>query len=245
MSNILILMFHRVFEPRLGYDANKFETYLNYLLENFNICLPFDKSKSIKPKLTLTFDDAYYDFYHYVYPKLKQYNIPAVLAVSPYFINNDANVESQTRLNSPYPESMFDTKYRKSSPFCTWIELSEMVQSGLVELAGHGFEHKNLADINTDFEQEVVKTKEIIAKKCNTIVRGFIYPFGKCSKDRHKKVLEHYDYAMRIGSAINKKWRDTLYRIDAEHFWPNNIPFQSKNFNKWTRKYWLNRLRGK
>lgn len=245
MSENLILMFHRVHEPRLDYRAEMFYAFLEKIKKQFEIALPFDAPTSLKRQLVLTFDDAYYDFYHYVFPKLKQLKLKAVLAVSPSFIDDTTDVDPTIRLDNPYPEAMFEPQYRQRVPFCTWQELTEMSDSGLVELAAHGFEHHNLADPNTSLEKEVNASKQLIEEKCNTSVRGFIYPFGKCSKERHQQVLKTYDYAMRIGSALNGSWRSTLYRVDAEHFWPNNLPIQAKNLRKWRFKYWLNRLRGK
>ena len=66
MSETLILMFHRVHEPRLKFYVENFVKYLEYLHNNFAIVLPLQNSETIKPKLVLTFDDAYYDFYHFL-----------------------------------------------------------------------------------------------------------------------------------------------------------------------------------
>lgn len=245
MAENLILMFHRIYEPRLGYTPEKFSHFIDYLTQNFYITLPFKTLKHNKLNVILTFDDAYYDFYHFAFPILQRHNIPAVLAVSPSFIQDTTDVSIAERLNCPYPDAMFEPEYAKKSPFCTEKELKTMHDSGLIEIAAHGFAHKNLADPKTDFCEEALKSKQALELMCQDRIRGFIYPFGKVTRSRHQKILNIYDYAMRIGSALNKTWRKTLYRIDAEHFWPNNIPLSDPILNKFRRKYYLNRLRFK
>ena len=160
MSDILCLMFHQVYEPRLGYNPEAFYRFVSSICEQYTPVLPFEAHD--KPAVVLTFDDAYYDFYHYVFPKLKEWKIRAVLAVSPLYIQEKSTVSSKKRLNAPYPEAMFESKYHQDEPFCSWEEICEMQQSGLVEIAAHGYRHDNLKISATDFQQEVVYSKKIL-----------------------------------------------------------------------------------
>lgn len=69
-----------------------------------------------KPVL-ITFDDGYISFYNDVYPLLKQYQYPAVLAVVTYW----------------------ETAQKPSDigPLVSWQQMREMEQSGLVAIASH------------------------------------------------------------------------------------------------------------
>src|SRR4029078_10371494 len=149
-TRIITLMFHRVFEPHLGYDPAQFERYLQYLLEHYPIVVPGDNLKRNAISICLTFDDAYYDFYYYVYPLLKKYNIKAILAVPVKYILDTTTLSAQTRLSVPYPQGMADNLFAQKAPFCTWEELREMADGKHVIMASHGFAHADLSHPNTD-----------------------------------------------------------------------------------------------
>ncbi|HCE46883.1 MAG TPA: poly-beta-1,6-N-acetyl-D-glucosamine N-deacetylase PgaB [Lentisphaeria bacterium] len=69
--------------------------------------------------ILLTFDDAYDSFYKNVFPLLKLYKCPAVIAVVTEWIDN--------------PPA--DPEYQKK--FMTWAQLREVDSSGLVKVASH------------------------------------------------------------------------------------------------------------
>jgi peptidoglycan/xylan/chitin deacetylase (PgdA/CDA1 family) len=244
---VLPLMFHRVSDPHSQCCPEKFSDYLRYLVRSFPIIGIDDPLPTKGIAITLTFDDAYYDFYHHVFPLLKQYRIPALLAVPVKYIADSTTLPPETRLAVPYPHGMGD-HYEQHAPFCTWEELQEMADSSYVRLASHSYSHANLADPATDLEQEISVSKNILEKKLNKTVNYFVYPFGKMTKTVHQKVLQHYRYGIRIGSALNSQWdptRGQLYRIDADFLWKHHRPIDRALIRKLQYKYWMNRIRGK
>ncbi|NIR61024.1 MAG: poly-beta-1,6-N-acetyl-D-glucosamine N-deacetylase PgaB [Gammaproteobacteria bacterium] len=73
----------------------------------------------------LTFDDGYESFYTRVYPLLRAFDYPAVLALVTSWVG-------QTREDLGYG------RVRKTARrFVTWAQVREMVDSGLVEIASH------------------------------------------------------------------------------------------------------------
>lgn len=76
--------------------------------------------------VVLTFDDGAVNFYRIAYPALQAYQQKAVLFVSPA-LHRAAAQETATD-NRP----------------CTWEELREMHQSGLVDIQSHTLEHRSL-----------------------------------------------------------------------------------------------------
>lgn len=76
--------------------------------------------------ILLTFDDGYESFYSYVYPLLKAYNYPAVLAIEGSWIAAPAG-----SLVS-YGDEKIDRKY-----FLTREQIKEMSRDGLIEFASH------------------------------------------------------------------------------------------------------------
>ncbi|HET7833220.1 MAG TPA: poly-beta-1,6-N-acetyl-D-glucosamine N-deacetylase PgaB [Gallionella sp.] len=77
----------------------------------------------------LSFDDGYRSFYTHVYPLLKQFNYPAVLAI----VGAWPHMKPGEKV--PYEGH----NYTRES-FATDDELREMARSGLVELASHGYD---------------------------------------------------------------------------------------------------------
>lgn len=92
-NNIMtILNLHRV-SPDTGsaYKAISplfFDQLIGYLKKEFHICLfgNFEKIKTNKPKLILSFDDGYKDFIDYAVPILEKHNVRVNQNVIPYCI---------------------------------------------------------------------------------------------------------------------------------------------------------------
>ncbi len=84
------------------------------------------KKALAKNSIVLTFDDGADNFYRVAYPLLQQYQQTAVLFVAP----------GLHRVASEEP-------WHANRP-CTWEELTEMHQSGLVDLQSHTWEHRSL-----------------------------------------------------------------------------------------------------
>ena len=89
---VTVLNLHRV-SPSTGsaYKAIRpliFDELIGYLKKEFCICLfsDFEKVKTKKPKLILSFDDGYKDFIDYAVPILEKHNVRVNQNVIPYCI---------------------------------------------------------------------------------------------------------------------------------------------------------------
>jgi biofilm PGA synthesis lipoprotein PgaB len=78
----------------------------------------------------LTFDDAYLSFYTRVYPLLREFRFPAVLAVVGKWIDAPQGKDAQYGEKSSVPDASFPA----------WSQLREMADSGLVEIASHTYD---------------------------------------------------------------------------------------------------------
>ncbi len=180
--------------------------------------LPGDPLK--RGALCLTFDDAHYDFYHTVFPLLKQYNLKALLGVPTRYILEKSNLSSEERLSVPYTLAMQDGFFDKKAPFCTWEEIEEMVASGHVQVASHSHAHCNLTFSFVNLQREIIQSKEILEARLKQPVTSFIYPFGRLNGEVHRLVSKHYPYSFRIGSAASFSWdctRGPISRISADN----------------------------
>lgn len=265
MPRILSLMFHRIHDPLNKERVSQFEQFLKTLVKNYDIVLPSqivtNGSSAITSVMTssnhcsakrsvaicLTFDDAYYDFYHYVYPLLKSLNIKALLAIPVNAIMADSHAQPATRL-------AITTLHRSSAhaspiatPLCTWKELNEMADSGHVIMASHGYQHADLTLKETDIQQEVAYSKTILEQRLKQSIDYFVYPYGRMSSHIHRYVRQHYAYGIRIGNAYNvgsPLSSGLIYRLDADPFWIKNKKIDHPVLNlQLLLKYYGNRLR--
>jgi biofilm PGA synthesis lipoprotein PgaB len=94
-----------------------------------------------KPIL-LTFDDGYLSFYKIVYPALRLFNYPAVLAV----VNSWADRRSR-------PDSFYGNKQ-----FMTWEQIQEVAASGLVTVASHSDDMHHYVPANPQGNVEAAMT---------------------------------------------------------------------------------------
>lgn len=87
-SDISILNYHRI-------EGKIFEDQLRCLIRAFRVvtieeCCSYLRglSRSEPNRVTITFDDAYEQFYHQIYPVLKKYNVPATVFLPTLAIDN-------------------------------------------------------------------------------------------------------------------------------------------------------------
>jgi len=225
------MMYHHVESDRCSNDLEVFEKHLNYISQHFISIFPtFD----IVPKnaICLVFDDGYYDFYKYIYPLLKKYELKALLAVIPKFILDDTEREDLDRLSYAHNELL--EEYKKAT-LCTYKELQEMSDSGLVQIVSHGYSHKNLVEDNADLKVELVKSKETIEKKLGIKVESFVFPFGKYNQNILNETMKYYKYSFRIGNGINRNFKgvnSVIYRIDGDFLKTSHDIFNRKNMLK-------------
>ncbi len=232
----LTFLYHRVNEGKYATSYKIMKRHLKFLSENHKIIVPGDPISFFKMDVCITFDDAYYDFYHYVFPLLKKYKIKAVLGVPVKFILEDTSIDPKIRLSVAYHDAMKGDTYKEKAPFCTWKEMKEMVDSGHVVIASHSYSHINLLQPDVDLDHEIIESKKILETKLQTKINTFIYPLGKFNEKIHARVKKHYRYAMRIGSTWNITWQniskityriisDSLERVDQFLNWESFVSY--------------------
>lgn len=221
---LIALMYHRVINTLLAAEGNQaFVNHLSMIAQQFRVVAPGDELIRNKINVCLTFDDAYFDFYHYVFPLLQKFNIKAVLGIPVGLILEDTNVSAELRLQAPYLNS--GGAVQTQATLCTWHEIREMVTSGLVIPACHGLTHQKITHQN--LEQEVIYAGQLLQKKLQIEIDTFVYPYGKMTHSINQIVNKHYRYTMRIGSALNYNWtnlHNVIYRVNADEFWPQEKP---------------------
>lgn len=233
-------MYHHVNSDRCSNDLEIFEEHLRYIATHFISLFPGEK---IQPKsVCLTFDDAYADFFYDIFPLLQKYKLKALLAVPTGYILDTTNNSKVDRLNFEHND-LFDN-YKKAT-FCTFFELQQMLESGLVQIASHSHSHVNLLQEGVNIEEELLLSKHLLEEKLNIKVNSFVFPFGKYNQEILKETLKHYTYAFRIGNAIHKDFNGingAIYRIDGDNLKSANEIFTFKKLLKYKTKGVIKRL---
>ena len=235
-------MYHHVNSDRCSNDYAIFESHLAYISKNFTSTFPTENLP--KNPICLVFDDGYYDFYKLIFPLLQKYNLKALLAVTPKYILDDTDKEDSLRLS--YEHNDLFANYEDAT-FCTYKELDEMIQSGLVQVVSHSYSHKNLLEDDVNLEEELVKSKQLIEEKLGIEVKSFVYPFGKYNQEVLDETMKHYKYSFRIGNGVNKDFngvKGVIYRIDGDNLTGANEIFNFSNMLKFKFKTFIKSIVG-
>ncbi len=245
---ILVLLYHRINHIKYSNSLVMFQSHVRLLANRYPIALPGDPVIRGKMTLCLTFDDASFDFYHYIFPLLSELGIKTILAVPVKYIVEDTNIASSVRLQVPYDEAMKEGVYQERVPFCTWSEISEMVKSGYVEVASHSYSHIDLTGGQADLNREIVESKVEIEERLGRKVTTFVYPFGRVDGKVLQAVRRHYTFSMRVGYALNRDWQNAqgmIYRVSADNLPDPGYPLRKNNLLKYYFKYLSNTVRGR
>ena len=197
-----------------------------------------------KNSICLVFDDGYYDFYKFIYPLLKKYKLKALLAVVPKYILDDTDKKDNERLHFEHNDLFFAYE---SATFCTFKELKEMSESGVVQIVSHSYSHQNLLEGEYNLDEELLKSKEIIEKKLEVSVESFVFPFGKYNQNILDETKKHYKYAFRIGNGTNRDFKGVngvIYRIDGDFLKTPSEIFSLKNILRFKMKTYIKSIVG-
>jgi len=211
---LLCGMYHHINSNNFSNSIDTFEKHLMYMKNKFNIVLPGDELRKVN--MCLVFDDAYYDFYYFVFPLLKKYGVKAMLSIPVKYILDDTDLSSNKRLSVKHSDIMKENNYIKYTPFCTWKEITQMVNSNLVGISSHSFSHIDLTQKNVNYDLELKKSKEIIESKIKQPICSFTFPYGQFNERVKSNVAKYYKYLFGIGNIDNITWngfKGVLYRI--------------------------------
>ena len=207
---IPVIMYHKVTKNSglLGKYAIRpadFESDLKYIKENGYTAVTMTDLISFvhygvllpeKP-VVLTFDDGNFSDYNYVFPLLKEYEIPAVISIIGR-VTDEYTAENRQDINYPH---------------LTWFQIQEMADSGYVEIQSHSYdlhcersgvlgarrqrgedEETYAARLEKDLSKLQDRSYEMIGFRPNT----FTYPFGAYSQGSNLLLASMGFYASLI-----------------------------------------------
>lgn len=145
----------------------------------------------------LTFDDGYYNNYCYGYPLLKEYNAKAVISIIGKYTDMYTELEEE---NPAYSH-------------ITWTEVTEMMESGVVEFQNHSYDLHSLdkgrrgaGKKKNEAEDEYKKMlkgdigllQEKMQENTGYTPTTFAYPFGNISQASYS-VLDELGFVASFG----------------------------------------------
>lgn len=204
---MITLCYHRIGSGKYATELETFKRHLSFLKG--------------RKRITLSFDDATSDFYHTVFPLLKEHGLKALLAVPTFFISSDPD-------------------------YCTWGQLREISKSGLVEIASHSHTHPNLTHLDpAALEKELTLSKRLLWENLGSAPEAFVFPYGQFDKGVKEQVLKHYKRVYRLGSALNLGDKELLYRIVADGHPSLNVLLSRRQLTKYFIKSLIHQLRAR
>ena len=243
---LLALLYHKIGNSKYGNSLKNLEAHFAYIASHFKTLHPGDPIPS-GTSVCLTFDDAFFDFYHLIFPLLQKYHLKALLAVPTAYIQESSKLSPQERLEkvATFPDKAPPIP---SPAFCTWEELKTLAHSPLIQIASHSLHHRPLTSKHINPEEELFLSKKHLEEKLKIAVTSFVYPFGAWDRKVHTLAKKHYKHLFRIGNAHNISWTNThqlLYRINGDQLPSPHFPFDLFSRCKHTGCFLLIALRKK
>jgi peptidoglycan/xylan/chitin deacetylase (PgdA/CDA1 family) len=173
-ASVPVLVYHR-FDPTtpgsMTITVKKFQEQLQWLKDNHYTVIPLrtlvnyltGKGAAPPPKsVVITADDGRDSVYKYMWPLVRQYNIPVTLFIYPSAISN-------------------------ASYAMTWQQLAELQKTGLFDIQCHTYWHPNFnqekkklsqAEYEKVVHAQLFKSKAVLDKKLGINVDVLAWPFG-------------------------------------------------------------------
>lgn len=175
--------------------VNSFKDQLKYISENGYQAIyisEFDKLYKYSKPIALTFDDGYEDFYINAFPLIKLYKVKVTLFV-------------------------VNTFFGKAG-YCNLNQLSEMKQSGLVDIESHTMTHPDLTTLNSEkLNYELFDSKEVLKEQLGVSSTVLSYPYGRRNAEVINKAKLYYKYAIISNGGIYSTDKYSNYEIPRVH----------------------------
>ena len=193
---------HSLEKPNLAVSPKEFEKQIKWLKKNgwqFVTISELLNKRDPSKTIAITFDDGYINNLTNALPILEKYQAKATL----YLIAGGQSVNK-----NPHPSALLLSDN----------QVTEILNSGLVELGAHSFTHPNLETSDEASRQyELAFTKNSLEERFGKTIRSFAYPFGHFDLALAQMVeKEKYESAVTTNKGVStdlEKDRFYLKRI--------------------------------
>jgi peptidoglycan/xylan/chitin deacetylase (PgdA/CDA1 family) len=155
-------------------------------------------TREVTPRVVLTFDDGYRDFYDTVLPMLERHRMRAALFVPTGYLGGTA------RWLAPEGEG--------HRPIIDAAQLRDIAASGLVDIGAHSHSHPELDLVDAArLRSEVRLPKLILEDILQARVRTVAYPFGYFNgRVRREVAAAGYELAYAVGERTARRGDNPL-----------------------------------
>lgn len=183
-----------------------------------------EQGETPTPQVALTFDDAFENFVDVVWPIIERRKLPVTLFVPVDFVRGG-------------PSPLTGGEHLRP---CTWKQLAELSQTGLVSIGSHTMSHRNMRRLSAeDVRYECAQSRMVLEEQLGTQVETFCYPQSKWSAAVADEVRKHYSVGVIAGGRV----------VSEPHFDRAAIPrfpitkFSSEDFEtRFRRRWWLDEV---
>jgi peptidoglycan/xylan/chitin deacetylase (PgdA/CDA1 family) len=173
---VTIIFYHRVADQDPSpwtISCGDFAKQIDWLQQNFDLISLAEAQQRIRsrqnsrPAIAITFDDGYFDNFHYALPLLVGRRIPVT-----YFVTTRHILKCE-----PFPHDVARGRPQRPN---TIAQLRELTLQG-VEIGAHTRTHADLGRLNSadELNDEVVIAGEELQSALNCTIRYFAFPYGQ------------------------------------------------------------------
>jgi len=221
-------------EPSLHLPVNAFERQMRWLARHYQVVPLVDLIGRLEQRRTLrrlaavTFDDAYLGVFQHAWPVLRELQIPATVFVvanaptggEPFWWDHPAVQAAATPqrrdawlselrgngvaiLRSLAPA--VDAALPNDQKPADWTTIARAAQAGLT-LGVHSRTHRALPTLSdAELEDELVSSREVIARETGTAADVFAYPYGAWNRRVREAVrAAGYRAAVTLDYGLNR-----------------------------------------
>lgn len=186
---VRILTYHGIeLSPTNSYNVSlsNFEKQIKFIIKRYNVISLSQYLNNLENRIPfpcdtiiITIDDGFRNFYEYVYPILKRFQIPATCFIITSKVGN------------------------LTGNYMNWDELKEIAKDGLITIGAHSVTHKSLPTLNdVNLQHEIRDSKHMIENNLGIPVIYFSYPYGTLRDfdDRCERYIKKNGYRLAFTS---------------------------------------------
>jgi len=174
-----------------------------------------------RPRVSVTFDDAFANLRRNALPTLHELGIPAVI----FAVSENAGRPPEWNIAPEHPEA--------SEPTLTPEEPCA-IANGEIEIASHTATHARLTDLDDEaLEREVKRSKETLEEQLGRAVRSLAFPHGAAgSRELEACRAAGYECVFTLDPGDRGEWVRGRYLMEPD-VWPIELALTADGAYAW------------